>query len=156
MSQTNDPDTLWRPSPAQVDGCNLTAYLRRLESERGLRFSDYDDLWRWSVTELEDFWDSIAATSRSRFHARPERVLTSREMPGASWFPGPTLNYAEHALAHGGAEPALVCRSEAGPRRELSRDELRREVAAARAGLLRLGVGAATGWSPTFRTTPKP
>ena len=62
-------------------------------------------------------------------------------MPGAEWFPGATLNYAEHALAHGGAEPALVCRSEAGPRRELSRDELRRDVAAARAGLLRLGVG---------------
>ncbi len=134
-------DILWRPSPAQVDDCNLTAYLRWLESERGLRFAGYDELWRWSVTDLEGFWSSIAEYFGVRFHAPARRVIDSTSMPGAEWFPGATLNYAEHALAHGGAEPALVCRSEAGPRRELSRDELRRKVAAARAGLLRLGVG---------------
>lgn len=134
-------DILWRPSAEQVDDCNLTAYLRWLESERGLRFAGYDELWRWSVTDLKGFWSSIAEYFGVRFHAPARRVIDSTSMPGAEWFPGATLNYAEHALAHGGAEPALVCRSEAGPRRELSRDELRREVAAARAGLLRLGVG---------------
>lgn len=134
-------DILWRPSAKQVEGCNLTAYFRWLECERGSRFSDYDELWRWSVTDLEGFWNSIAAYFEVRFHATAKRVIGGTSMPGAEWFPGATLNYAEHALAHGGAEPALVCRSEAGPRRELSRDELRREVAAARAGLLRLGVG---------------
>ena len=135
------PDILWRPSAEQVDVCNLTRYLRWLESERGLRFAGYDELWRWSVTELEGFWSSIAAYFGVRFHAPARRVTGRTSMPGAEWFPGATLNYAEHSLAHGGTEPALVCRSEAGPRRELSRDELRREVAAARAGLLRLGVG---------------
>lgn len=134
-------DILWRPSAKQVEGCNLTVYFRWLESGRGLRFSDYDELWRWSVTDLEGFWSSIAEYFGVRFHAPARRVIDSTSMPGAEWFPGATLNYAEHALAHGGAEPALVCRSEAEPRRELSRDELRREVAAARAGLLRLGVG---------------
>ena len=134
-------DILWRPSAKQVEGCNLTAYFRWLECERGSRFSDYDELWRWSVTDLEGFWGSIAAYFEVRFHAPAKRVIGGTSMPGAEWFPGATLNYAEHALAHGGAEPALVCRSEAGPRRELSRDELRRDVAAARAGLLRLGVG---------------
>ena len=134
-------DILWRPSAKQVEGCNLTAYFRWLESERGLRFSDYDELWRWSVTDLEGFWSSVAAYFEVRFHAPAKLVIGGTSMPGAEWFPGATLNYAEHALAHGGAEPALVCRSEAGPRRELSRDELRRDVAAARAGLLRLGVG---------------
>lgn len=134
-------DILWRPSAEQVDVCNLTRYLRWLESERGLRFSDYDELWRWSITDLEGFWSSIAAYFAVRFHAPAKRVIGGTSMPGAEWFPGATLNYAEHALAHSGAEPALVCRSEAEPRRELSRDELRREVATARAGLLRLGVG---------------
>ena len=134
-------DILWRPSAEQVDGCNLTRYLRWLESGRGLRFSDYDELWRWSVTELDDFWDSIADYLEVRFHARPERVLASREMPGATWFPGAQLNYSEHALARGGGQPALICRGEAGARREFSRGDLRREVGAARAGLLRLGVG---------------
>ena len=148
----------------------MTRYLRWLAAERGLRFDGYDDLWRWSVADLDGFWGSIAEYFEVRFHARPERVLASPtpveavprrptrtsgepapssagrssrpvSMPGADWFPGATLNYAEHALARAGSEPALVCRSEAGPRREPSRDELRREVAAARAGLLRLGVG---------------
>ena len=141
MSQTNDPDNLWQPSAAQVDGRRLTAYRRWLEKERGLRFAGYDELWGWSVTDLEGFWSSIAEYFDVRFHAPAKRVIGHTSMPGAEWFPGATLNYAEHALARGGAEPALVCRSEAGPRRELSRDELRREVAAARAGLLRLGVG---------------
>ena len=134
-------DILWRPKAEQVDVCNLTRYLRWLESERGLRLAGYDDVWRWSVTDLEGFWSSIAAYFEVRFHAPAKRVIGDASMPGAEWFPGATLNYAEHGLAHCGAEPALVCRSEAGPRRELSQDELRREVAAARAGLLRLGVG---------------
>lgn len=141
MSQTNQPDVLWQPSEKQVEICNLTRYLRWLAAGRGPRSDGYDDLWRWSVADLDGFWGSIAEYFGVRFHARPERVLASGSMPGAEWFPDATLNYAEHALARGGAEPALVCRSEAGPRRELSRDELRREVAAARAGLRRLGVG---------------
>ena len=62
-------------------------------------------------------------------------------MPGACWFPGAELNYAEHALARGGPKPALICRGETGVRRKFSRDDLRRDVGAARAGLRRLGVG---------------
>ena len=134
-------EILWRPSAAQVGACNLTRYLRWLESERGLRFSDYGDLWQWSVTDLEAFWSSIADYFDLRFHAAPERVLADRAMPSACWFPGAELNYAEHALARGGPKPALICRGETGVRREFSRDDLRREVGAARAGLRRLGVG---------------
>ena len=133
-------EILWRPSAALVGACNLSRYLRWLESERGLRFSAYDDLWQWSVTDLETFWGSIADYFDVRFHAAPERVLADRGMPGARWFPGARLNYAEHALAPTGDEPALICRGENGVRREFSRDDLRREVGAARAGLLRLGV----------------
>ena len=135
-------DILWRPTGEQVDGCNLTRYLRWLETERGLRFDGYNDLWRWSVTDLEAFWPSIADYFKVRFHAPPERVLANRAMPGAHWFPGAQLNYAEHALARGGGQPALICRGETRARREFSRDDLRREVAAARSGLRRLGVGA--------------
>ncbi len=134
-------EVLWRPSAEQVQGCRLTAYLRWLESQRGLRFAGYDELWQWSVTDLDGFWGSIAEYFEVRLHTPAKRVIENRSLPGAEWFPGATLNYAEHALASGGAEPALICRSEAGSRRELSRDDLRREVAAARAGLQRLGVG---------------
>lgn len=137
----NDPDVLWLPSAAQVENCNLTRYIQWLEAERGLHFDGYDDLWQWSVTDLEGFWISIARYFEVRFHEPPERVLASRAIPGARWFPGAALNYAEHALARNGNETALICRSETGARFELSRDDLRREVAAARAGLRSLGVG---------------
>ena len=137
----NDPELLWLPSAAQVETCNLTRYVRWLEAEHGLRFAGYDELWHWSVTDLDGFWGSIAEYFGVQFHKPPERVLASRSMPGAEWFPGATLNYAEPALDRTGNETALICRSETGTRRELSRDDLRREVAAARAGLRRLGVG---------------
>ncbi len=140
MNDVHRSAILWRPSAEQVEACNLTRYVRWLEDERGLRFSGYDELWRWSVADLEGFWGSIAEHFTVRFHTPPERALGSRSMPGARWFPGATLNYAEHALASAGDEPALVCRGEAGARRAFSRDDLRREVAAARAGLRRLGI----------------
>lgn len=135
-----ESEILWRPSAARVETCNLTRYVRWLEAERGLRFDGYDDLWHWSVTDLEAFWGSIADYFEVLFHAPPKRVLDSRSMPGARWFPRAELNYAEHALARGGSEPALICRGERNDRREFNRDDLRREVAAAQAGLRRLGV----------------
>ncbi|MYB20213.1 MAG: acetoacetate--CoA ligase [Holophagales bacterium] len=133
-------DILWRPSAEQVEASNLTRYLRWLENKRNRRFAGYDELWRWSVTDLEAFWGSIADYFAVRFPTPPERVIANRAMPGASWFPGARLNYAEHALGNDGSEPALICRGETGTRREFSRNDLRREVAAARAGLVRLGV----------------
>ncbi|MCY3971507.1 MAG: acetoacetate--CoA ligase [Acidobacteria bacterium] len=138
----NRSDILWRPRPEQVEGCNLTGYLRWLENKRNLRFAGYDELWRWSVTDLEAFWGSIADYFDVRFRVPTERVIPDRAMPGASWFPGAELNYAEYALAHEGGAPALICRGETSERREFSRDDLRREVGAVRAGLRRLGVGA--------------
>ncbi|MDE2924161.1 MAG: acetoacetate--CoA ligase [Acidobacteriota bacterium] len=135
-------DTLWRPTAEQVEASNLTRYLRWLESKRNLRFAGYSELWRWSVTDLEAFWGSIADFFDVRFRTPPERVIADRVMPGASWFPGARLNYSEHALAREGDAPALICRGERGNRREFSRDDLRREVAAARAGLRQLGIGA--------------
>lgn len=136
----NDSNALWRPRAEQVEASNLTRYPRWLESHRDLRFEGYDDLWRWSVTDLEAFWGSISDYFEVRFHTPPEHVLADRTMPGASWFPGAELSYAEHALAHEGSAPALICRGETRVRREFSRNDLRREVAAARAGLVHLGV----------------
>ena len=73
-------------------------YIEWLRLERGLDFTGYDELWRWSVTDLEGFWASLWDYFDVRAHAPYERVLGSREMPGAEWFPGARLNYAEHML----------------------------------------------------------
>ncbi len=138
---------LWEPSPDRAAAANLHRYLGWLEKEHGLKFDGYAELFAWSVTDLETFWKTIAAFFEVRFHHAPERVLSSREMPGARWFPGATLNYAEQALraAPGGAGPAILFETEPLPdgqphREEISREELRRQVAGVADHLRRCGV----------------
>ncbi len=131
-------------------GTNLTQYLGWLEEKRGLRFADYAALWQWSTREPEAFWRSIADFFAVRFDRPATGVLSSRAMPGAHWFPGATLNYAEHALRESDdAGPAILFEAEAanGGRRggEISRPELRRRVAAVAAELRRAGVGRGDG-----------
>jgi acetoacetyl-CoA synthetase len=105
--------------------------------ERG--FSDYHELWRWSVEDLEGFWGAI--WERFEVGPAPTRVLGRDEMPGAEWFPGTRLNYAAHVfhMTRPGAA-AIVHATESSPLAELSWDELRDQTARCAAGLRRLGV----------------
>ena len=123
-------DKLWEPSGPS----KLGAFME----ERG--FSDYQDLWRWSVEDLEGFWGAL--WERFELGPPPDRVLGSREMPGAEWFPGTTVNYAEQLFnrARPGAT-AIVHATESSPLAELTWDELRDQTARCAAGLRRLGVG---------------
>jgi acetoacetyl-CoA synthetase len=132
---------LWAPSDAAKSRTQLSRYMRWLEAERGLSFSRYDELWQWSVSDLEGFWESIWEYFDVAAKAPPTSVLSSRKMPGARFFPGATLNYAEHALRRSGAGVAVVYRRESGEKGRLSWDELKDQVARARAGLSRFGVG---------------
>jgi len=117
--EVREGDLLWTPSSDQVAGANLTAFTDWLEASRGLRFGDYDALWRWSVEDLEAFWQAVWDYSDIESSVPPARVLGSRAMPGAEWFPGARLNYAQHILRrerrHPG-EDALVFLSETTPR----------------------------------------
>ncbi len=141
MSTAERGELLWTPSAEAVERATITRYRRWLEETRGLSLPDYEALWRWSVDELEDFWASIWEFGGVRAVEPYERVLGSREMPGAEWFPGSRLNYAEHIFARGGGpEPALIARSETRDDVTLSWDELRGQVARAAAGLRALGV----------------
>jgi acetoacetyl-CoA synthetase len=107
---------LWVPSSAQTDVSGLADYQRWLAASRNLRFGDYDALWRWSVDELETFWDSIRDYFDVIADGDPDPVLASRAMPGARWFPGLRLNYAEHVFRQASGErPALIARSEDAP-----------------------------------------
>jgi acetoacetyl-CoA synthetase len=131
---------LWEPSRERIEASRLAAFVAWLEREHGRRFATYDELWRFSVTELELFWRSLATYFGVRFHAPPRAVLEG-SMPAARWFPGATLNYAEHALRADASATAIVFRSEDGQRTTRSFGELRAEVARLRAGLAKLGVG---------------
>jgi acetoacetyl-CoA synthetase len=135
------PEKLWEPPAALVERSRLREYMRWLEAERGLRFDDYDQLWRWSVDDLEAFWTSIWDFFDVQADGGFERALGSREMPGAEWFTGTSLNYAEHVFAgRDDAEAAILHASELRELGELSWGELRARVAAAAAGLRALGV----------------
>ncbi|HEU5143453.1 MAG TPA: acetoacetate--CoA ligase [Solirubrobacterales bacterium] len=134
-------EKLWDPPAELVEQARLTEYMRWLEADRGLRFGDYHELWRWSVGDLEAFWDSIWDFFGVQADGERGAVLASREMPGAEWFPGTQLNYAEHVFAgKEGGETAILHASELRELDELSWGELRSQVAAVAAGLRSLGV----------------
>ncbi len=134
-------DLLWSPSPELIENSRLTEYLRWLNGERGLLFETYEELWQWSVDDLEAFWRSIWDFFEVQADGDPSPALASREMPGASWFPGASLNYAEHVFAgKDDAETAILHASELRQLGELSWGELRAQVAAVAAGLRELGV----------------
>ena len=135
------PEKLWEPSAELVENARMTEYLRWLEAERGVALDGYDDLWRWSVEDLEGFWASIWDFFGVQADGGYDRVLASREMPGAEWFSGTRINYAEHVFAgKDDAETAILHASELRELDELSWGELRAQVAAVAAGLRDLGV----------------
>jgi acetoacetyl-CoA synthetase len=136
-------DVLWTP-PADVrQTTQIGRYLDFLAAERGRDLAGYDELFDWSVQDLEGFWGSIWDFFEVRSHTPHERVLGAAEMPGAEWFPGSTLNYAEHMVGRDEdlAEVAVVAISQTRAQFELTFADLREQVGAARAGLRRLGVG---------------
>ncbi len=140
MSASDQP--LWRPGPERIERSNLTAYARWLEREKGVATDAYEELWRWSVDELDAFWASIWDYFEVEAEAPYERVLGSREMPGAEWFPGARLSYAAHVFrAKEDSAPALHHASELRDLETMSWGELRALTARVAAGLKALGVG---------------
>jgi acetoacetyl-CoA synthetase len=134
-------ELLWEPSSDFVDRSRLTEFTRWLESERGLRFADYHELWQWSVTDLDGFWRAIWDFFEVQADGDPSTVLVSRVMPGARWFPDVSLNYAEHVFAGKDEdEVAILHASELRELSELRWGELRSQVAAVAEGLRALGV----------------
>ncbi len=97
---SDQPAVLWTP-PANVrETTEVGRYLGWLEGERGLAFRNYDELWRWSVDDLPGFWSSIWDFFGVSAHSPYRAVLADSAMPGATWFPGSRLNFAEHLMGH--------------------------------------------------------
>ena len=127
---------IWKPSAERIERATLTRY------QRSMGFDTYDELWRWSVDDLGAFWQSIVDHFGVRFTEQPSAVLGDPSMPGAQWFPGATLSYAEHVFR--GKDEAAVALRHASELRELgewSWGRLREETASIAAGLRALGVG---------------
>src|SRR5450755_1635893 len=138
----SDPELLWTPSPEQVEAATITRYQAWLERDRGLTFGSYEELWQWSVDDIESFWSSICEFFSVRFDRPPEAVLGRREMPGTEWFPGGRLSYAEHIFrGKRDEDEALFHASETRPVSSWTWGELRRQTAAIAAGLRARGIG---------------
>ncbi len=133
------PPVLWEPSPGRVEKATLTRFARWV----GKGELSYGELWQWSVEDVEGFWGAVWEFFDVRASVPYERVLGSRSMPGAEWFVGARLNYAEHVFR--GKDPEVVAiraTSEGEPLREVSWRELRQLTARMAAGLRAQGVGA--------------
>ncbi len=138
-------EVLWRPPADVLEHSRVGHYLRWLAEVRGLEFDgDYPALWRWSVDDLAAFWRSIWDYFEVITHEPPSDALPDDRMPGAEWFPGARLNYAEHVLRMPGVAPdeqIVIAYSQTREPSALTAEELREQVRRARAGLRRLGVG---------------
>jgi len=120
---------------------NLTTYMQWLESEKGLHFDIPEKLWEWSVNRLEEFWASIWEYFHIKYSKPYQAVLTERKMPGAQWFSGAELNYAEHVFRNAtSSRPALVFQSETKPLTEISWEELSQKVSTVAQALRAMGV----------------
>jgi acetoacetyl-CoA synthetase len=123
----------------------LRLYQEWLATHRGLTFKNYNELWRWSVTDLEAFWRSIWAYDAIESPTPFEAALCVDRMPGAVWFKGAQVNYARHVFrhaeaAHAAGQLAIVSENELGEIGEMSWPELKRQVSAVAVTLRSLGV----------------
>ena len=143
---------LWHPAPAAVKQSNMTRFARQAAAVAGKQFPDYEALHQWSIADPGAFWSAVwrfADIRASRPADVPVRHLD--RFPGALWFPGAKLNYAENLLRFRDARPALISYRESGERSELSYAELHRRSTALAGHLKTLGIGPGdrvAGWLP--------
>jgi acetoacetyl-CoA synthetase len=132
----NENPIIWQPSAERRENSAMHRFMRRRN------FDNYDDLYRWSISNMGDFWQALCDFLDVEFSKKPTSVLEqSGDMTTAKWFAGAELNFAAHLLRHTGDRPAIVFRGENGVRREVSFDQLRQQVADTAAGLRNADVG---------------
>ena len=141
VSMSGEPKLLWVPSAERAERATITRYAKWLERTRGLSFDGYAELWQWSVDDIDAFWSSIVEFFEIRFSEGGAEVLGDRRMPGAQWFPGSRVSFAEHLFR--GKDEAAVAIRHASELRELGEwtwSELGAQTARIAAGLRELGV----------------
>ncbi len=132
---------LWKPSPDQIEQSNLHAFMQAVNDAHGLSIGDYDALYAWSIEHPEFFWPAVWRFGGMIASRNWDAVLTDGDkMPGATWFDGARLNFAENLLRHRGDQPALVFQGENGSRRSITYGELYERTAALAAALREVGV----------------
>src|SRR5919199_4392117 len=141
MGAVSEGMILWESPEELKRNSTLQAYLTWLEHHKGLTFDGYHQLWAWSVAEVEAFWASLWEFFELRASQPYTEVLSQHTMPGADWFSGAELNFAEHVFRNASSDrPAIIFQSELQSLMEVSWDELQQQVAAVTAALRQMGV----------------
>ncbi|MDD9302538.1 MAG: acetoacetate--CoA ligase [Desulfobacter sp.] len=137
------PSLLWQPSEQRIKQTRMYEFMSKVNQTFDKTFTDYPGLWEWSVENLEDFW-GLAWEFLDIEHSQPyEQVIRDKDkMPGAKFFPGAKLNFAENLLRFRNDRPALIFRGEDKIRRSLTYDQLYNEVAQTAAALKTAGIVA--------------
>jgi acetoacetyl-CoA synthetase len=134
-------DILWQPDATRIAQSRMDTFRRSINQRHGLHLDSYADLHQWSVEQRAEFWQAIVDFFDIRFHTQPDAVLREgAKMPGAEWFPGATLNFAEHLLRRRDDAVAVVAVAENGQREQLTWAELAQQVAGFQASLQAAGV----------------
>lgn len=139
-----DGRSVWTPSKEFGERSRMADFMRWLERERGLRFEDYESLHAWSVKEVEAFWGTVWDYFAIRASAPYDKVLDRRMMPGARWFDGAKLNFAEHMLRYGETHPDRIAvrhLSELTPLGAMSWAELASAVRRVATAMRAIGIG---------------
>ncbi len=143
---TVEGELLWEPDTDRIARARITEFGRWLAEHGGVTAATYDELWQWSIADLDAFWSAFTRWYGVRWHEEPAAALGDRSMPGAEWFPGGRLNYAEHALFPpcevAADDVAVVFEREDGLARTLTFEQLRDQVASVRSLLASRGVAA--------------
>lgn len=132
---------LWEPTEECKKQSNMMRYMMWLKNNRQLAFHSYETLWQWSVTDIEGFWESLWAYFDIKSASPYREVLAERKMPGAKWFAGAELNFAEHIFRNMNPDhPAIISRSEIRPLQTMTWQQLYDQTAAFAAGLKAAGI----------------
>ncbi|UCP11317.1 acetoacetate--CoA ligase [Pseudomonas sp. MM213] len=135
-------DILWQPDAKRIAKTRMDAFRRAINQRHHLDIADYAALHQWSIDQRVDFWQAIVDFFDIRFHTQPDAVLIEGDhMPSAQWFPGATLNFAEHLLRRRDDAVAVIAIGENGQREQLTWAELAEHVAGFQNSLIAVGVG---------------
>jgi len=139
-SQKEGCKPLWTPSQLLIDNSNLSKFITFVNHDFNLSIKNYSELYTWSVTEIEDFWKAVWEFAEIIFSKQYDTILTNPVMPGAKWFEGARLNFAENLLRYRDNSIAIISQNESGVTNRITYDELYQKVSICAVGLRELGV----------------
>ncbi len=148
---------LWQPSAEKINNSNMLHYMQYVNDRWGRSFSNYRELYQWSVQDIPEFWASIWDYLQIKHSRSYEQVVDDPfKMPGARWFSGAELNFAQNLLSRRDEQPAITFWTEEGQYRELSFARLYTEVAQVAESLKQLGIQSGdrvVGYMPNMPET---